>query len=935
MTVDTFPTYEVEPSPSMGLPPRSRLYPLAPLGLGTPLVESLTSYLTRLAQAHGVTAETLAAAEIAPLVDKSVAAARAKFSIDSYHLNGLEGWTTLTLAALARLTRRPDLAFLTMHPWRQVLARQNLLRPHLAWCPACYRQWQQAGQLVYTPLLWTLKPEVLCPQHHQPLCDRCPYPDCGRQLRLINSRVKLGYCPYCRRWLGLAGESGSDLNAAPNQVERPGQRWLTDQLAQLLAASPTLAGRAEQPLFVRNFKRCVAASAPGSMQGLAQAMGLSSSAFFGWIRRGHLPQLGLLIQVCYRLDVSVLDMLTAQPGQADDPLPPEASDPPLTKITIEPDALRHRLAGLLADPQAWPGSAAQVARYLGVTPASIKRHCPEQYHQILQRNEQQKAGRQGRNEKLADDLQAILDSEEIPPPSLFEVARRLHINPHTARANCPELCRAICHKRKTFYASRDAQAEAGLREILAAAEAPPPSVRQVAARLNQKVGYLYLKFPTLCQTVTQRYRAYQPPPARDRRLKTVSPPAQPKDQAQLRRQFTRLMTTEAAPPPSLVEVSRRLGCSISLLRQNHPDLCRQLRQRWDAYRQQRRSRVEAQLRHLLAATELPLPPVREVARQLELDVTTLKQWLPELYAEVVRRHQAGQHAERQRRQDYLDQIIAENPVPFPSLSQVAERLGCGPSVLQRQFPPQSQIIVDRYRVYREQEYATARAALEAALSETQHPPLRPLQVARQLGYENKRYLQTYFPDLCHQLFQRYEAYRRQVARAQLEAVLTESCPEPAALVTVSRQLGYRLNSLKYLCPDLCQLIEQRYLTYQQHKKQAAQEALEAILKGERPPVSVTMLAGEFGYSLIMLQRRFPELTQAVSARYKIHVRERGEQRRQRLDEQVKQITRTLFEQGIDPKLHRVISRLPAPGAAKASHVRRAWQAARQALGLAT
>jgi hypothetical protein len=51
-------------------------------------VESLTSYLTRLAHAHGVTVKTLAAVEIASLVDKSAAAARAKFSIDSYHLNG-------------------------------------------------------------------------------------------------------------------------------------------------------------------------------------------------------------------------------------------------------------------------------------------------------------------------------------------------------------------------------------------------------------------------------------------------------------------------------------------------------------------------------------------------------------------------------------------------------------------------------------------------------------------------------------------------------------------------------------------------------------------------------------------------------------------------------------------------------------------------------
>lgn len=933
MSLDTFPPYEVA---ATALPARSRLYPLAPIGVGTPLVESLTSYLTRLAHAHGVTVETLAAAEIAPLVDKSAAAARVKFSIDSYHLNGLEGWTNLTLAALATLTGRDDLAFLTMQPWGQVLSRQNLLRCQLAWCPACYTHWQQTGQTLYIPLLWTLKPEALCPQHQQPLCDHCPYPDCARPLRLINSRIKLGYCPYCRRWLGLAAEASQENHVLPGEVERSWRGWLTDQLAGLLAVTSTLVTTPTRQLFARNFKRCVAASAPGSVRGLAQEMGIPFSSFFGWIRCRHPPQLGLLAQVCHHLDVSMLAMLTVQPGQDDDPFPPEAESGPPAKITVAFDILRRRLEGVLDDPQTSPGSAAQVARQLGVTAAIIKFHCPDQYQQIRQRYEQDQAAyRQTRNQKLAGELQAILDKAETPPPSLLEVARRLQINPQTARANCPELCRRLCHQRKLFYETRDAQAEAGLREILAVAEDPPPSMNQVAARLNEKVEYLSRKFPKLCQAVTQRYRSYQPPPARSCPPEPASPKPKSKNQVQLRRQFTMLITDEEDPPLSLAEISRQLGCGIALLRKRHGDLCRQLRQRWDAYRQQRQSRVEAQLRHLMAAVEGPMPPVREVARQLGVDVTTLKQWLPELYAEVVRRHQAGRQAERQRRQAYLDQIVSENPASSPSLSQVADCLGCGSSILQRRFPRQSRIIVDRYRAYREQEYVTAQAALEAALSDSQHPPLLPLQVARQLGYENKRYLQAYFPDLCHQLFQRYEAHRQQVARAQLAAVLAEPVAEPASLPSISRQLGYHLGSLQHLCPDLCQRITERYQAHWQQKKQVAQEVLEAILAGAQAPASVTVVARQCGYSLTMLQHCLPELTQAVSARYKVYLQERGEQRRRQLDAEIQQITRTLFEQGIDPKLHRVISRLVSPGAAKASHVRQAWQAARQELGLPT
>src|SRR5215472_8820879 len=47
-------------------PPRSRLYSLEPIGIGTPEVESLSSYLNRLAQAHCVTVTTLIAHELLP-----------------------------------------------------------------------------------------------------------------------------------------------------------------------------------------------------------------------------------------------------------------------------------------------------------------------------------------------------------------------------------------------------------------------------------------------------------------------------------------------------------------------------------------------------------------------------------------------------------------------------------------------------------------------------------------------------------------------------------------------------------------------------------------------------------------------------------------------------------------------------------------------------
>lgn len=936
MATNILPSYEVSPLDQAIIPPRSRLYALEPVGVGTPLVESLTSYLTRLAHTHGVTVEKLAAAELAPLVNKSEKMAREKFSAPSRNLNGISGWTPLTIEALESLTLRADLPFLTMYAWRNVLSRHKLLRHRLAWCPRCYQQWRQEGRIIYTPLLWTLHPVQICLDHRLPLYERCPYPDCQKQLRLINSRVKLGYCPFCKRWLGDG--SSTSRTADWSSDEWRWQVWLANQVAQLLAAAPGLARCPEQYIIALNLKNSLARVKHDSVQELARELGISPSPLFGWMNRGHHPPLEMLARVCYHLDLSLLDMVTPQPGLDYEQLASEDRAKKQAKSSLDPGQLRQRVEQLLNDPHWSPTSASQVAQQLGVGLGPLKRHCPDQYRQILQRNEQhQQAQRQRRDEQLAQDLRALLNSEERPPPSVFEVARRLQINPRTARAICPELCEAISSRREGFFAARRAAVEARLEEILAANEQPPPTLNQVATRVGQTANYLYLNFPTFCRAITRRSRHYQPPPPQEPAPQPTAGRTKSKNREQLRHHFTVLMTTETVPPPSLAEVSRQLACGVTTLRKHCPDLCQQLRQRWDAYRQQQHSILESKVRQILAAHESPSPPVREVAQRLEIDVTSLKQILPDLYAEVVRRHQAQRQAERQRRQAFLAQIVSENPVPSPSLSQVADSLGCAPSSLQRRFPEASEIIVARYRARRDQERIVAQAALEAVLTDTRQPPLSLLQVAQQLGYEDSKYLLTYFPKLCHQLCQRHAAHKRQMARAGLEAYLVEPLPEPPlTLAALSRQFGYQSARLKHLCPDLCQAVEDRYQSYWEEKKKRLKQTLEAILSDERtPPVSVNAVAREFGYFPDTIRRYFPDLAKAVSARYKIYARQRGEERRRQLDEQIKGLARELYQAGIDPTLRQISLRLPHPKVIITPHVRQALGEARNELGLPT
>src|SRR5580700_10421954 len=97
------------------LPSVSRLYHLAPIGMGTPMVESLSGYIVRLAEAHCVSAGVLYAKEIKALAGKG--------NIFSFRVENQAGYSTHTIngfgspaadfvRALETLTGRRDLSCL-------------------------------------------------------------------------------------------------------------------------------------------------------------------------------------------------------------------------------------------------------------------------------------------------------------------------------------------------------------------------------------------------------------------------------------------------------------------------------------------------------------------------------------------------------------------------------------------------------------------------------------------------------------------------------------------------------------------------------------------------------------------------------------------------------------------------------------------------------
>ncbi|HBB87930.1 MAG TPA: hypothetical protein DC047_09970 [Blastocatellia bacterium] len=167
-------TYESWDIERLNISPRSQLYNLKASGTGTGFVESLTSYTTRLAAAHKLSPAVLLGRVLAPLMEKKYwlqGGARPgtrgsglsnSFSTHAKAINGTGVIARNWLSVIETLTMRNDLRFSTMLPWADVLSLRNLFRQTRAWCPSCYEEWRANYQIVYEPLLWTLRDVEIC-----------------------------------------------------------------------------------------------------------------------------------------------------------------------------------------------------------------------------------------------------------------------------------------------------------------------------------------------------------------------------------------------------------------------------------------------------------------------------------------------------------------------------------------------------------------------------------------------------------------------------------------------------------------------------------------------------------------------------------------------------------------------------------------------------
>jgi len=500
-------------------PPRSRLYSLEPIGIGTPEVESLSSYLNRLAQAHCVTVSALIAHELVPHIDTPAAAKARRAPSPSrgvprglglllaQRIYGLGRTAATWVDGLEVLTGRRDLRFLTLLTWRDVLPDRQVFSPLLRWCPACFDAWLTTGDTLYDPLLWKLNPITICVRHQRLLRSRCRA--CQQRLTTFSGRSRPGYCSRCGAWLGTAGRADLQPDEWLSEDAWLWQRWVVTALGQLLQAAPRLGSPPPAETVARAITVYQAHRPAAGRPSLREMLGTQRNRFGKWSRGEARMQLDLLLKFCFHTGISLVQFLTELPSEP--PSPVEATAPSMRTPIMPPGhwppkdtqraALRRALEAALTR-EASPVSLRTVAQHEHVAVRTLQSYEPQLCQQIVQRYA---AYHTQRRDRLRHVLEHAVHEE--PAPTLASLCQRSTVPASTAWRHFPDLCRQLVARAERDRHQRFAALQRTLEHALT--ETPPPTLGTVAVRLGRGANGLRQHFPVLCRQITARHDAYQ------------------------------------------------------------------------------------------------------------------------------------------------------------------------------------------------------------------------------------------------------------------------------------------------------------------------------------------------------------------------------------------------------------------------------------------
>jgi hypothetical protein len=403
------------------------------------MVESLASYITRLASAHCVSPGSLFARLITPMTNprRRNKSTNQLVRTPELSMNSCGELPGLVVNAVQTMTRHSNLRLLTLLDWRDAFSQNNLVRATQAWCPCCYEEWRTSGAPLFQPLIWSIAVITVCDLHRRPLRLRCPA--CDRAIGPFGLHHQPGCCTKCGTWLGESADA--ELN------DTSSHKWLhhseTAQLKDLLATS---ADRRYQGQIGKDLRTLVKNSRWRSYTSFAKAAGIVPTRLFGLFDSRCRPSLSHLLAICATAEISLKELLRGSPKSVtNNNIIKDQGRRRRCHDKWTRNALREKVSEDLAAAlvQSPPISAERAAYGIGVSLSYLKKVFPKEVAQLSARLTQYRRERVWQIERI---LTQALESSD--PPSNESLASQSGFSFIYMRKCYPELYQKLVNLRR-------------------------------------------------------------------------------------------------------------------------------------------------------------------------------------------------------------------------------------------------------------------------------------------------------------------------------------------------------------------------------------------------------------------------------------------------------------------------------------------------------
>lgn len=352
------------------------LAPLPVQGLATPYVESIWSYVARLAKVHGVRPK-----DVHELVRNFCPDPSQKvFGGDSGRTMG--GWLAGYSPNACNYVHRLSILTGQENCWALSLARLNgqlarnvtgCITPSLRWCPSCIAE---SNNKIIEPLLWQISLIESCPIHALSLISCCT--KCGTERQSLLNNAGSGICGSCRESLANSRSTVATLS--------PYQEWRQKQVLDLLSytSDPNEDNPVENGTLL--FNNALAWTVePQSRYLDSRGRKLLQTFHKSLINNNSLPRLESLIDVAGFLGVTVRQILLTPSEAASMPLNVGLSEmhPMVLKRMRKPgvweEALRAVRKWIDTDTTLEMPTLASLCRSVGATSHGLHQRDPALY----------------------------------------------------------------------------------------------------------------------------------------------------------------------------------------------------------------------------------------------------------------------------------------------------------------------------------------------------------------------------------------------------------------------------------------------------------------------------------------------------------------------------------------------------------------------------